>query len=329
MSRHYYLKNVFIIFLSFFLLWTVPFDALAKTTEYKIATGEYMGRYLPTGGAIAKIVNNKQEEYGFRCTAKPTSGSAININGIMAGDMEFGIVQSDSQYQAINGLNEWKDKGPQKDLRAMFSIYTESVTLIASVDSGAKTIQDLKGKRVDIGKIGSGGRQNAIDALNAAGIDWKTDINLIKIGKHTDAQSMLMRGELDAFFHTVGHPSTVIKFATAGAKKTLFIPIVNIEKLLSKYPYYAKSFIPIMLYPGATNEEDVKTFGVKATFVTSAKIPDNVVYAITKEVFENLGSLKYSHPTLNMLTKESMVTDGLTAPIHPGALQYYKEAGLK
>ena len=329
MSRHYYLKNVFFIFLSFFLLWTVPFSAWAKTTVFKIATGDYMGRYYPTAGAIAEIINNKQEEYGFRCTAKPTSGSVFNINAIMAGDMEFGIVQSDSQYQALNGLDEWKDKGPQKDLRSMFSLYTESITLLASVDSGARTIKNLKGKRVYIGEIGSGSRQNAIDALKAAGIDWKTDIKVIKIGKNTDAQSMLMRGELDAFFYTVGHPTTAIKFATVGAKKTLFIPIVNIEALLSKNPYYVKSFIPVSLYPQIANDEDVKTFGVKATFVTSAKIPDNVVYAITKEVFENLGSLKYSHPTLNMLTKESMVTDGLTAPMHPGALQYYKEAGLK
>jgi hypothetical protein len=311
------------------LLWAVPYSAWSKPKVFKIATGEYMGRYLPTGGAIAEIVNNKQEEFGFRCIAKPTSGSVYNINAIMAGDMEFGIVQSDSQYQAFNGLDEWKDKGPQKDLRTMFSLYTESVTLLASVDSGIKTIQDLKGKRVYIGEIDSGSRQNAMDALNAAGIDWKTDIKVIKRGKKYDVQSMLMRGELDAFFYTVGHPTTAIKFATVGAKKTLFISIDNIEKLLSKHPYYVKSLIPVSLYPQIANDEDVKTFGVKATFVTSAKIPDNVVYAITKEVFENLGSLKYSDPSLNMLTKERMIKDGLTAPLHPGALQYYKEAGLK
>lgn len=329
MIQQRHLKYVLLIFLDFLLLWTVPSGAWAKTKVFNIATGEYMGRYYPTGGAIAEIVNNKQEEYGFQCIAKPTSGSVFNINAVMAGDMEFGIVQSDSQYQALNGLDEWKDKGPQKELCAMFSLYTESVTLVASVDSGIKTIQDLKGKRVYIGEIGSGSRQNAIDALNAAGIDWKTDIKLIKKGKKYDVQSMLMRGELDAFFYTVGHPTTAITFATVGAKKILFVPMVNIEKLLSKCPYYVESIIPVSLYPQAANTADVKTFGVKATFVTSAKIPDHVVYAITKEVFENLGSLKYSDPTLNMLTKESMVKDGLTAPMHPGALRYYKEAGLK
>lgn len=329
MIQHRHLKYVLLIFLIFLLLWAVPYSALAKSKVFKVATGEYMGRYYPTGGAIAEIVNNKQEEYGFRCIAEPTSGSVFNINAIMAGDMEFGIVQSDSQYQAFNGLDEWKDKGPQKDLRTMFSLYTESVTLVASVDSGIKTIQDLKGKRVYIGEIGSGSRQNAMDALNAAGIDWKTDIKVTKKGKKYDVQSMLMRGELDAFFYTVGHPTTAIIFATVGTKKTLFIPIVNIEELLSKNPYYVKAIIPVSLYPQIANDEDVKTFGVTATLVTSAKTPDQVVYAITKEVFENLGSLKFSDPTLNMLTKESMVKDGLTAPMHPGALRYYKEAGLK
>lgn len=329
MSRHYYLKTVFIILLSFFLLWTLSFNVWAKTTVFKIATGEYMGSYYPTGGTIAKIVNNQEKENGFRCIVKPTSGSVFNIDAIMIGDMEFGIIQSDIQYEAFNGVDKWKEKGPRKDLRAMFSLYTESVTLVASVDSGVRTVLDLKGKRVDIGKIGSGSRQNAIDALNSAGIDWKTDINLIKIAKNTDASSMLIRGELDAFFYTVGHPTTAIQFATLGAKKALFVPITNINELLSKKPYYVNSSIPVSLYPQIANDRDVKTFGVKATFVTSSKIPDKVVYAITKEVFENLGSLKYSDPILNMLTKESMVSEGLTAPIHPGALRYFKEAGLK
>jgi TRAP transporter TAXI family solute receptor len=329
MIRYCYLKNVCIIIMGLLVLWIVPTSAWAKMKVFEIATGEYMGRYYPTGGAIAKIVNNREEEFEFRCIAKPTPGSMYNINAIMAGNMAFGIVQSDSQYNAFNGSDKWKNKGPQKDLRSIFSLYTESITLLASVDSGVRTIKDLKGKRVSIGRIGSGSHHNAIDALNASGIDWKTDIKLIKIEKNTDAHSMLIRGDLDAFFYTVGHPTTAITFATGGVKKSLFIPIANIEELLSKKPYYVKSFIPVSHYPLAANDEDVKTFGVKATFVTSSKIPDRVVYAITKAVFENLGSLKFSHPTFNMLTKESMVKDGLTAPIHPGALIYYKEAGLK
>jgi TRAP transporter TAXI family solute receptor len=329
MSQNRHVKCVLSICLTLFFVVACSFCSSGpKTTSVTIGTGELMGRYHPTGGEIAEFVNKKQKIYGFRCNIKSTLGSVYNINAIMAGDIEFGIVQSDRQYEAFNGLAEWKDKGPQKDLRSVFSLYTESVTLVATDASGIKTIRDLKGKRVNIGNTDSGGRQNAIDALSAAGIDWRTEI-IVKGGKAADGPMLILSGEIDAFFHTVGHPSTIITFATVGVRRVRFIPIDNTERLLSKYPYYIKSLIPIKLYPGAVNVEDVETFGVKASFVTSAKTPDGVVYAITKEVFENLESFKKLHPTYNMLTKDSMRKDGLTAPIHPGALKYYQEVGIQ
>jgi hypothetical protein len=125
----------------------------------------------------------------------------------------------------------------------------------------------------------------------------------------------------------VGHPSGAIKEATAGRRKVHFVPITGVDNLLKKYPYYAKAMIPIKLYPGATNTKDVQTFGVKATFVTSAKVPDQVVYAITKEVFDNFEDFKKLHPAYQVLTKQNML-EGMSAPIHPGAMKYYKEAGL-
>ena len=302
-------------------------QAKPKTTFITIGTGGITGVYYPTGGAIARIVNKKRDEYGIRCTVESTGGSVFNVNAILSGDLEFGIVQSDRQYQAINGLAEWKDKGPQKDLRAVFSIHPESVTLVAAVDSGIKNILDLKGKRVNIGNPGSGQRQNAIDALNAVGLDYNKDMQAEGI-KASESAGLLQDGRIDAFFYTVGHPSGSIKEATAGKKKVRFVSITGVDKLLEQYPYYAKSFVPHELYPGAVNDSDVDTFGVKATFVTSAKVPDNVVYAITKEVFENFESFKKLHPAYAVLTKEGML-EGLSAPIHPGAMKYYKEAGLK
>ena len=302
-------------------------EAAPKPTFVTIGTGGITGVYYPTGGAIARIVNKKKDEYGIRCTVESTGGSVFNVNAIMAGDLEFGVVQSDRQYQAINGLAEWADKGKQEDLRAVFSIHPESITLVASVDSGVMDIKDLKGKRVNIGNPGSGQRQNSIDALNAAGIDVDKDIVAEGV-KAAEAPGLLQDGRIDAFFYTVGHPSGAIKEATAGATKVRFVTISGIEKLLAEYPYYAKSFVPVKLYPGAVNKQDAETFGVKATFVTSAKVPDNVVYAITKEVFENFESFKKLHPAYQVLTKEGML-EGLSAPIHPGAMKYYKEAGLK
>jgi TRAP transporter TAXI family solute receptor len=290
----------------------------AKTTFVTIGTGGITGVYYPTGGAIARIVNKKKDEYGIRATVESTGGSVFNVNAIMAGDLEFGVVQSDRQYQAINGLAEWKDKGKQENLRAVFSVHPESITLVAAVDAGIEKIEDLKGKRVNIGNPGSGQRQNSIDVLNAVGIDYKSDITAESV-KAAEAPGLLQDGRIDAFFSTGGHPRDGIKVATAGARKVRFIPVTGsgIDKIIAENPYYAKAKIPITLYPGAQNDADVETFGVKATFVTSAKVPENVVYAITKEVFDNFEAFKKLHPAYTVLTKES------------GAEKYFKEAGLK
>jgi len=298
----------------------------AKTTFITIGTGGITGVYYPAGGAIAKIVNEKKKEYGIRCTVESTGGSVFNVNAIMAGDLDFGIVQSDRQYQAVKGLAEWKDN-PQPNLRAVFALHPETLTLVASVSSGIKTIEDLKGKRVNIGNPGSGQRQNSIDALKAVGIDYEKDIQA-ESAKAAEAPGLLQDGRIDAFFYTVGHPSGAIKEATAGATKVRFVPIEGpgIDKLIKDMPYYAKAFVPVKLYT-AENDTDVPTFGVKGTFVTSARVPEFVVYAITKEVFENLEKFKKLHPAFEVLTKENML-EGLTAPFHPGAEKYFKEVGL-
>ena len=302
-------------------------QAPAKTQYVTIGTGGITGVYYPTGGAIAKIVNKKRDVYNIRCTVESTGGSVFNVNAVMAGDLEFGVVQSDRQYQAMKGMAEWEAKGPQADLRAVFSIHPESVTLVAADESKVMDIRDLKGKRVNIGNPGSGQRQNSIDALEAAGLKYETDLNAEGV-KAAEAPGLLQDGRIDAFFYTVGHPSGAIKEATAGARKVRFVPITGIDAMLSQFPYYAKSFVPVKLYPGSVNDADVETFGVKATFVTSAKVPDSVVYAITKEVFDNFEDFKKLHPAYAVLTKQGML-DGLSAPIHPGAMKYYKEAGLK
>jgi len=303
-----------------------PSPANAKTQFATIGTGGITGVYYPTGGAISRMINNKRKDYGIRCTVESTAGSVFNVNAVMAGDLDFGIVQSDRQYQAVNGKAEWKEAGPQKELRAIFSIHPEAVTLVAAQDAGIKTLNDLKGKRVNIGNPGSGQRQNAIDALTASGIDYEKDLHAEQV-KASEAAGLLQDGRIDAFFYTVGHPSGAIKEATAGNRKVTIIPITETKTLLNRYPYYAPAVIPIKFYPGAGNKKDVHTFGVKATFVTSSKVPDELVYAITKEVFENLDEFKKLHPAYEILTPAGML-QGLSAPLHPGAVKYYREKGL-
>ena len=296
-----------------------PVSVAAKTKFVTIGTGAVTGVYYPTGGAISRMINAKRRQYGIRASVESTGGSVDNVNAIMAGELEFGIVQSDRQYQAWKGLAEWKDSGPQKKLRAIFSIHPESITLVASETSGILALSDLRNKRVNIGNPGSGQRQNSIDTLRAVGIDYHTGIKAEGV-KAAEAPGMLQAGRIDAFFYTVGHPSGAIKEATSGATKVRLIPVegTGIDKLTSEFPYYAKAIVAKELYPKALNTEDVPTFGVKATFVTSSDMPDEIVYAIVKEVFDNLEAFKKLHPAYAQLTKENML-EGLSAPLHPGA----------
>jgi hypothetical protein len=286
------------------------------------------GVYYPTGGAIARMINKKMEAYNIRCTYESTGGSVFNINTVVSGDLEFGVAQSDRQYQAYFGAagSEWEGR-PREDLRAVFSIHPESVTLVAAVDADILEIRDLAGKRVNIGNPGSGHRQNALDALAAAGLDPETDI-IAESVKAAEAPKLLQDGRIDAFFYTVGHPSGAIQEATAGRRKVRFVAITGIETLMDAKPYYAPSVLPVHLYPSAQNSEDVETFGVKATLVTAAWISDDIVYAVTREVFENLAEFKKLHPAYEALTRENML-EGLSAKLHPGAVKYYREAGLK
>ena len=311
---------------AFLLAYPAPATA-DKDVFITIGTGGSTGVYYPAGNAIAKVINRKTKVYGIRATVEATGGSVFNVNAVMSGDLEFGVAQSDRQYQALQGLAEWKTKGKQKGLCAVFSIHPETVTLIAAQDADINEMADLKGKRVNIGNLGSGQRQNALDALQTAGIDPETDIKAEHV-KAPEAPVLLQDGRIDAFFYTVGHPNEAIKAATSGGRRVKFIPIPAVGALLKKFPYYTKSAVPIKHYPDALNKTDVESFGVKATLVTSDKTPPAIVYAITKEIFENLEWFKKMHPAFAGLTKKGML-EGLSAPIHPGALKYYKEVGLK
>jgi len=315
----------------------------AETVFVSIGSGDISGVYFPTGLTIAKMINKKRGQYGIRATVEATPGSVFNLNAIMAGNIEFGLAQADKQYYAVNGLDEWVNKGPQKELRAVFSLHHESVTLVAAVDAGINSIDNLRGKRVNLGNPGSGQHRNAIDALEAVGLDPERDIFPQEV-KATEAPVLLMDNRIDAFFCTVGHPSETIQMALSGQRKVRIIPISGpaIDKLIADnkfyskttipvqrlYPVYTKTTIPVQrLYPNLEDSMEVNTFGVIATLCTASRLPADLVYTVTKEVFENLDHFRRQHPALADLTKEGML-EGLSAPLHPGALKYYKEAGL-
>ena len=320
---------VIVCFAAGLMFNAAPAKLQAETAFVTIGSGDFTGVYFPTGLAIAKMINKKRNQYGIRATVESTSGSVFNLNTIIAGYLEFGLAQSDIQYQAVKGLAEWAEKGPQKELRAVFSIHHESVCLVAAVDADINAIADLKGKRVNLGNPGSGQYQNAIDALQAASLNPKNDIN-VELAKASEAPVLLQEDRIDAFFCTVGHPSKTLQNATTGERKVRFIPITGpaIDQMVADKDYYITTTVPVaQFYPGAENPIDVKSFGVIATLCTSFKMPDHVVFTITKEVFDNFAEFKRQHPALGELTKQDMLK-GLSAPLHPGAMKYFREVGL-
>ncbi|MEM1420815.1 MAG: TAXI family TRAP transporter solute-binding subunit, partial [Pseudomonadota bacterium] len=301
------------------------FGATAVSAEqqfFSIGTGGVTGVYYPTGGAICRLVNKDRKEHGLRCSAESTGGSIYNINTIREGDLEFGVAQSDWQYHAFNGTSKFEDAGKFEDLRAVFSVHPEPVTIIARADAGISNVTDLKGKRVNIGNPGSGTR-GTWEVMEAA-LGWdRSDLKLAAEMKSAETGQAVCDDKIDAYFWLVGHPSALTQESLATCDAVLVNATgAEIEKLVADNSFYRTATIPAGMYG---DNPDITTFGVGATFVTSAKVPDEVVYTVVKAVFDNFDQFKALHPAFANLTEEEMISDSLSAPLHPGAEKYYKE----
>ncbi|MCC5812538.1 MAG: TAXI family TRAP transporter solute-binding subunit [Ectothiorhodospiraceae bacterium] len=299
-------------------------DAQQRFTT--IGTGGVTGVYYPTGGAICSLVNRGRSEHGIRCSAESTAGSIYNLNALAEGDLEFGVVQSDWQYHAYNGTDQFEDDGANEDLRAVFSLHPEPFTVVARPDADISGFEDVKGKRVNIGNPGSGQRGTVERLMEEYG--WSTrDFALASELPSREQASALCDNRIDVILFTVGHPSGSIQepIATCDARLVSVTGDV-VDKLVEDTPYYFHATIPGGMYPNHDN--DVETFGVGATFVTHADVPEEVVYEVTKAVFENLDTFRGLHPAFAVLDRETMVSEGLSAPLHDGARRYFIEAGL-
>jgi TRAP transporter TAXI family solute receptor len=291
-----------------------------------IGTGGVTGVYYPTGGAICRLVNKGKKKHGVRCSVESTGGSVYNINTIRAGELDMGVAQSDWQYHAYNGTGKdsFKKAGPFKELRSVFSVHPEPVSIVARKDSGIKTVDDLVGKRVNIGNPGSGTEATWGVMWGAMG-KKNSDLKLAAQMKSAETPSALCDNKIDAFFWLVGNPAALNKEATTTCD-AVFVKVDNaaIKKLVADKPFYKYATIPGGMYRG--NPNDITTFGVGATFVSSTKTPANTVYQVVKSVFENLDAFKKLHPAFNHLKAKEMI-HGAGAPVHDGAMKYYKEKG--
>lgn len=296
-----------------------------------IGTGGPTGVYFVVGNAICRMIHKEAAEgrksgrkHGIRCAAPSTGGSIYNINNIRSNELDFGVAQSDWQYHAFNGTSKFKGKKFDK-VRAVFSVHPEPFQIIVGKGTNIKSWADLKGKNVNIGNPGSGQRGTFEVLMKANKID-KSYFGQTTELTSTEQSKALCDGNIQAFGYTVGVPNAGVAQAADGCGASIMnLNNDAVKKLVSSRPYYAFASIPKGTYSTITS--DVTTFGVMATIVTSADQPDEMVYEVVRAVFENIEDFKRLHPAFKNLDPKKMIKDGLSAPLHPGAIKYYKEKG--
>lgn len=300
--------------------------AAAHERQVTITTGQVTGVYFPAGGAICQLINETKADHGFQCYVEPSGGSVDNIRAVQEGRHTFGISQSDWQFHAYLGTSQFRETGPVSELRSVFSLHAEPFTLLARADAGISTFEDLLQKRVNLSNYGSGQRGTmklVMDLYGWTAADFAEDFAM----PASVQSSALCADRFDATIYMVGHPSSSVHEATIGCDAVLVnVTGPIIDRLVNQHAYYRYATIPGGMYRGI--EEDVRTFGVGATLVTSSDVPNNVVYQLTKSVFENLDRLRSLHPAFAQLDAQTMISDGLSAPLHNGAARYYREVDL-
>ncbi|MBA6419972.1 TAXI family TRAP transporter solute-binding subunit [Pseudomonas neustonica] len=309
---------------------TIGYATLAATPAVAeefvtIGTGGQTGVYYVVGQSVCRLINRNSEEHGIRCNAPSSGGSVANVNSIRGGEMDMGVVQSDVQYKAYEGVQNFEADGAFTGMRALFALHGEPLTIVARRDADITGVKDLKGKRVNIGNPGSGQRDTMDVVMESLG--WTVeDFSLASELGAAEQAAALGDNNVDAMVYVAGHPNGSIQEATTTVDSVLVsVDGPEIDKLVADRSYYAKAVIPGGLYRG--NDADVNTFGVRATLVASDQVSDEVVYQTVKAVFENFDRFKRLHPAFATLKEEQMISEGLSAPLHDGAVRYYKERG--
>jgi hypothetical protein len=291
-----------------------------------LTTGTPGAVYHPVGNAICRMFNLASENQARPCVALSSEGSVANIRRIERGESTFGLAQTDVAYAAFHGEGPFAAAGPDPRLRMLIALYPEAFTVVTRADTGIRDFQDLRGRRVGIGKSGAGyafTRDVVLEAYGSTILDFGQVLRL----DPTEQKQALCGNEVDAVIFEAGHPNGLTQDVTTGCRASLVrIAGKPIDRLLAAHSYYVASVIPGGMYAG--NPDDVRTIGTRAVLITSSDRPDALAYAVVKAVFENFADFRRLHPVLSTLDMKDMVPSGAVIPIHPGALNYYREAGL-
>lgn len=301
-------------------------DGGEKTVEkIVLATGGPTGTYYAYGMAMGTIL---AEKTGIKVDAISTGASKANIQSIQLGEVDMAVVQNDVMYYAYTGTDLFTGEQTQ-DFQAMAILYPELCQIIASKESGIKTVADLKGKRVSVGDAGSGVEFNAKQILEAYGIDMNDKDALQKQNlSFADSANALKDGKIDAFFCVAGIPTTAITdLAMSNEITVVEVEDEKYDELSKTYGFYTQQVIPAGTYHGV--DEDKKTVAVMATYIVDKDLPEKAVYDLTKAMFENKDAIAAAHVKGAELNAETAI-DGIPAevPLHPGAAKYYKEIGV-
>ncbi|MFQ1965635.1 TAXI family TRAP transporter solute-binding subunit [Aeromonas veronii] len=289
----------------------LPFGSQALT----IGTGPLNGVYYPTGGAICRVLNAGHALHGDSCTVQSTRGSMANLKALDEGDVQLALVQSDVLHHALHGTGPFSGQGANNELRSLFRLYQESLTLLAAPNSGITTLADIEGKRVYPGNNGAG-EQITSQALMAA-MGWQPgQFAAYQLKSDSEPLEGLCDGSLDAAFVVAGHPSLAVGDLISRCKVRL-IPIEGeqIDTLLKQHPYYQRSRIAANLYPGQTTT--INNIGMSAELVALASLPDPIVRTVRDTLLARVKQFSRLHPALSKVTPEQLQAQ-TELPLHAG-----------
>ena len=314
------MKRALILSLTAALVLTASMAYAADAKRITMGTGGTSGVYFPLGGAISQVLSTKSGG-GLSVTAQATGASGENMRLVEAGEVELAIVQNDVAHSAYNGLDPFKTK--LTNVRAIGRLYPEYLHVVASKESGVKKLEDFKGKKVSVGARGSGNEVNCRQMFEFYGLDYK-NVTPVFLPYGETADQFKDRA-LDGFVFTIGTPNPAIQDITT-AQEVVFVPLdgAKSDAVVAKFPYLVKDAIPAGTYKGQT--APVPTLSVQAILVVNKNLPDDVVYLITKSLFDNLGDVAKAHNKGSEIAL-NRVAEGVTIPFHPGAEKYLKEKG--
>lgn len=296
---------------------------LAANETITIGTGSSKGVYSTLGRAICAVI--KARRAGYDCKVATTKGSIDNIIGLKKGTFDIGIVQSDVQYHAVNGTGVFANVGALSEMRSMFSAHTEALSLLARGDANIADWEHLAGSRLNIGKLKSGTNSTLRLMIEAQG--WATkDFRAVTTMDLAQQQSAFCDGGIDVASFLAGHPnSAVTHLITKCGASLITVKGAVVDRLIASNPYYVEAMIPRAIY--FRMPTDTPTIGLLATVMTTAKSDSRMIYQVTRSVFENLGYIRSRTPSFGSLYALEMARKGMTAPRHPGALEYLREVG--